>query len=126
MIQKAQVDDKRNVIHEFRINRLKNLGMHKIFKVLDKKSKENTSVFYERGQTLIDINKFLQRLKRAEILRKIVEKQDFKLQKEYLNKMRKKENKWMELAIKKFATRASLRSSPAISLWRLKTYIVNS
>jgi len=126
LIQTAQVDDKRNVIHEFRINRLKNLSMHKMFKVLDKKSKENTSVFYERGQALIDVNKFLQRLKRAEILRKIVEKQDFKLQKEYLNKMRKKENKWMELAIQKFATRASLRSSPAISLWRLKTYIVNS
>ena len=120
------MDDKRNVIHEFRVNRLKNLGMQKIFKVLDKKYKENTSVFYERGQALIDVNKFLQRLKRAEILRKIVEKQDFKLQKEYLNKMRKKENKWMELAIQKFATRASLRSSPAISLWRLKTYIVNS
>jgi hypothetical protein len=52
-----------------------------------------------------------------------VDKQDLKLQKFYLNKMRKKENKWMELAIQKFATRASLRSSPAISLWRLKTYI---
>lgn len=44
-----------------------------------------------------------------------------------MNKMRKKENKWMELAIKKFATRASIRSSPAaITLWRLKTFALNA
>lgn len=48
------------------------------------------------------------------------------MKKSYLNKMRKKENKWMEVAIKKFATRASIRSSPtAITFWRLKTYASN-
>ena len=40
--------------------------------------------------------------------------------------MRIKENKWMQLAIKKFATRASIISSPAVGLWRLKTYVGNS
>ena len=40
--------------------------------------------------------------------------------------MRKKENRWMELAIQKFATRASIRSSPAVGLWRLKTFVANS
>jgi hypothetical protein len=60
------------------------------------------------------------------MIQKILEKQDELLKKSYLNKMRKKENKWMELAIKKFATRASIRSSPtAITFWRLKTYALN-
>jgi hypothetical protein len=61
------------------------------------------------------------------MLQKILEKQDELLKKSYLNKLRKKENKWMELAIKKFATRASIRSSPgAITLWRFKTYAANT
>ena len=72
------------------------------------------------------MNKLLLRFKRGLAIQKVLEKQDKQLLKEYLNRMRKKENKWMELAIQKFATRASIRSSPAISLWRLKAYVMNT
>ena len=93
-----------------------------------------SSRYEEQAKRLIDncnnlqnIAKLLERFKRAQKLQKILEKQDEQLKKSYLNKMRKKENKWMELAIKKFATRASIRSSPAaITLWRLKTFALNA
>ena len=72
------------------------------------------------------MNNLLLRFKRGLALQKIIEKQDKQLRSKYLNKMRKRENKWMELAIQKFATRASIRSSPAVGLWRLKTFVTNS
>jgi hypothetical protein len=80
----------------------------------------------EGGKNLLNISKLLERFRRAQAIKKILEKQDQQLKKTYLNKMRRKENKWMELAIQKFATRASIRSSPAICLWRLKAYALNS
>lgn len=74
----------------------------------------------------MNLNKLLMRFKRGQAIQRVIEKQDEALKRKYLNRMRKKSNKWMELAIKKFATRASIRSSPAISLWRLKTYVMNT
>ena len=55
-------------------------------------------------------------------VKKIFDKQDKKLLKNYLIRMKKKENPWVARSIRMFATHSSIKSSPAVSLWRMKAF----
>lgn len=118
--------DKRSVVQKFARNRIKHIAAEKLFDWCVSKNNSRVNLFFQKGSTIINMYKLLMRFKRGLAIQKIIEKQDKQLLKTYLQRMRKRENKWMELAIQKFATRASIRSSPAISLWRLKTYFMNT
>ena len=79
-------------------------------------------LFFQIDQNDVKIITLLQKFKRGTAIKNILDKQDKKLLAAYFDKLKKKENKWMDLAIQKFGTRSSLRSSLGVSLWRLKTY----
>ncbi len=64
----------------------------------------------------------LQKFKKGTAVKNILQKQNKKLLQGYFDKLKKKENIWIDESIKKFATRASIRSSLSISLWRFKTF----
>ena len=113
-------------LSQFSKNRSKRIGLEKIFKVLNVKLKFFSSCLFEECINIKNITKLLERYKRAQLLKRILEKQDEQLKKAFLNRMRKRENKWMSDAVRKFATRAYLRSSPAVALWRMKTYASNN
>lgn len=113
-------------LSQFSKNRFKRVGSEKIFKVLNAKYKIFASCLFEECINIKNITKLLERYKRAQALKRILEKQDEQLKKAFLNRMRKRENKWMSDAVRKFATRAYLRSSPAVALWRMKTYASNN
>lgn len=87
-------DDKINKIKEaivqFKKNRVKIVAPEKIFKVLKKKYDQYAKNLIEGGVNVVNITKIIERFKRAQTLKRILEKQDEQLKKEYLNKMRKK------------------------------------
>lgn len=55
-------------------------------------------------------------------VKKILDKADTKALKRIFNLLKKKENKWLLESIKRFVIRSSIKSSQAVSLWRLKAF----
>ena len=55
-------------------------------------------------------------------IKKILDKQDRKLLQKTLNLLKKKENIWMANSIKRFVVRSNIKSSMAVSLWRIKNF----
>lgn len=55
-------------------------------------------------------------------VKKILDKQDTKALKRIFNLLKKKENKWLLESIKRFVIRSNIKSSQAVSLWRLKAF----
>lgn len=126
LISQNRKEQKKAAVSKFNQNKRKIIGVQKIMKLVFSKYSSTAQFFFANGLNILNLNKLLMRLKRGQALQRILQRQDESLKKIYLNKMRKKSNIWMELAMKKFATRASIRSSPAIALWRLKTYMLNT
>ena len=66
--------------------------------------------------------RLLRRFRCGQAVKRILEKQDEGLKRRVMAILREKRNKWMELGIRRLATRAAVRSSPAVALWRLRSY----
>jgi hypothetical protein len=56
------------------------------------------------------------------IVKKILDKNDKKVLLKYFLLLKKKENPWLVNSFHKFIIRSDIKSSMAVSLWRLKNY----
>lgn len=121
-INRKHHENKVRVIQSFQKRRIKCICLNKISETITRKIQDLERIFFHIDQNDVKIVQLLQLFKKGSAIKNILQKQDKKILKIYFEKMKKKENRWIDESIRKFATRSSIRSSVAISLWRLKTY----
>ena len=90
--------------------------------MLSNKEKHNLASIFNSDREAKDRELLLTRFMRGMKIKKILDAQDKKLLSQTLEKLKKKENKWIGESMKRFVVRSHIKSSMAVSLWRLRNF----
>ena len=90
--------------------------------MLANKEKSNLSSIFNSDREAKDRELLLTRFMKGMKIKKILDSQDKKLLRKTMEKLKKKENKWIVESMKRFIVRSHIKSSMAVSLWRFRNF----
>lgn len=109
-----------NVIRSFKKTSDKAHALRSITTMLLNKERLNMEQLFRIGKDSIEKSLLLSRFMKGMKVKKILDKQDRKIMGMTLAKLKKKENRWIAESVKRFVLRSHIKSSMAVSLWRLR------
>lgn len=74
---------------------MKSISADKLYRFLKSQYDSYARKLLDNSLVIMSLNRLLQQFKRGQAIQRIIEKQDEALKKKYLNRMRKKSNRWM-------------------------------